>query len=97
MCPWCLEQGRERSLDEREPDNGHFSGSGSNQLPNVHNCDMCHKSMPWESWMAYLDPDTGEFIDRLNPQLQQVVTGIFDRQFDAETESIYVCIFARAT
>ena len=91
MCRWCQKHGRNRSLDEWEPENGHFDGSGSNQLPNINNCDMCNMSMPFASWMAYLDP----IIDRRNQQFQQVVTGKFDRQFDAETESIYVCIFCK--
>ena len=95
MCKWCKEEGRDRKLDEWEDDNGKFDGSGSNQLPTIYNCDLCSKSLPFSSWLAYVHPTTFEFIDRPDQLFEQARTGKFVRKFDDATVGIYACIFCK--
>ena len=95
MCKWCKEEGRDRQLDEWEDDNGKFDGSGSNHLPNIYNCDLCSKSLPFSSWLAYVHPTTFEFIDRPDQLFEQARTGKFERKFDDATVGIHACIFCK--
>ena len=95
MCQWCKAEGRPRKRDKWEDDNGKFCGSGSNHLPNIYNCDLCKESMPVASWVACIDPNSYEFIQRPDELFEQAVTGEFVRTFDAKTKFLEVCIFCK--
>ena len=95
VCTWCKEEGRYRKLDKWEDDNDRFRGSGSNHKPSIYNCSLCGKSMPVSSWLAYLHPNSFEFISRPDKFFDEAVTGKFERKFDAETDSIMACIFCK--
>ena len=63
------------------------AGSGGNK--------SCSKSMLVGPWLAYLDPNNFEFIQRPDQHFDQAVTGMFVSTFDAETDSVVVCIFCK--
>ena len=95
VCKWCKGEGCHRELVELENDNGKFRGAGSDHLPSIHNCKLCEKSMPFGAWLAYLDPNSLEFIERPNQFFEQAATGQFKRMFDDKTDGISVCIFCK--